>query len=107
MAGKKLYKVGVRYGGYDTYIFEPFSDRAGRDVKAGSVTIQAGDEQLRKYLVKHKFKDTESNPDSFRKIKYMDMVYGIKAGEIKELWVWEKDWKPENGKKVFSEKKHY
>lgn len=98
MARKKLYKVGVRYGGYDTYILEPNSDKAGNKLNAGSVTIEAGDEQMRKYLIKHKFKDCESSPDSAREMKYGDMVMGIKSGDIKELWVWNTDWEPKNGK---------
>ena len=95
---KKLYKVEVRYAGQDTYIFEPCKDKSNKFLNAGSMTVQGDDESMRKFFQKHQFKNTDVKPDSYRSMKYLDMVLGVKVRDIRELWVWSTEWLSSNKK---------
>lgn len=94
----KLYKLKVLYSGKNTYTFKPVADKSGNQLDQGSLVIIGDDESVKKFLQKCQIKDTESAPASVRGMKYMDMVLGIKAGKIKSVWIWKKNWRPSNKK---------
>jgi hypothetical protein len=94
----KLYKIKILYNGLNTYTIKPCLDKQGNTLNKGSMIICGDDEAIKKFFIKKEIKDAESNPASFRAIRYMDMVQGIKQGNTKYLWIWKKHWQPSNTK---------
>lgn len=98
----KLLKLDVQYNGNDTYSFFPRIDRKDRSLTLGQLTVSGSDEAMRKFCMKMDFKDCDCLPDSRREMPFIDMVMGMKAGIVTQLWVWRKDWTATN-KKVYLE----
>ena len=77
----RLIKVKVLYDGNKAWTL-----RWGKQfhVFRGSI------EQFTKLLIKIKAKDTQSQPNSFRGMKYSDIANEITNGKDSEIWVWER-----------------
>ena len=95
----KLYKIEIHYNGNNTYTIKPVTDKNGNQLNKGSMIICGDDDSIKKFFMKIQIKDSESNPASARKMKYMDMVLGIKSGiGKKNFYMWKKNWQPSHKK---------
>lgn len=89
----KLIKCRLMYQGNGMWQISPTEYKNGNMATKKELTIRGDDDSLRKFLIKLKVKDTETNPASKRNISYKDMVEKAKVGTGTTIWIYNVDWK--------------
>jgi hypothetical protein len=88
----KLLKCRLTYQGGNTWQIHPAEYKDGTLVSKKGIIVRGEDESLRKFLVNLKVKDTDSEPASFRKMSYADMIRLSKESKGFDMWVYTSRW---------------
>jgi len=91
-----LLKVRVDHQGTDQWFMKPEFTKKSHAANNGHYMFRGDDEAFRRYLMKMKACDTDSDPPSYRNVKYKDMVQGFKAQKRTYMWVYSSKWNANN-----------
>lgn len=92
----KLVKVRIDYQGNGQWYMKPEYNKKGSQIRKGERYFRGTDEEFRKFLVKCKVKDTDSEPASQRNKKYADIVQDMKAKKKTYVWMYLNNWNASN-----------
>ena len=88
----RLLKVRVDYSGNDQWYMKPEFTKQGNSVSHGHYIFRGDDESFRKHLIKWKVSDTDSDPPSYRSIRYGDIVQNMKQPKRTYVWMYSSKW---------------
>lgn len=92
----RLLKVRVDYQKKNQWCMKPEYDKSGNRVSMGQYIFRGDDESFRKHLVRCKVSDVDSDPPSYRSVRYMDIVQQMKQPKRTYVWMQSKNWKAMN-----------
>jgi len=72
-----LMKVRVDHTGEDSWIMTPEFSKKGPEQNTGKYMFRGDDEAFRRKLIKMKVTDSNTEPPSYRNVKYKDMVQNV------------------------------
>lgn len=88
-----LLRVRVDHQGVDQWIMTPEFTKKSHASNNGHYMFRGDDEAFRRYLIRVKATDTDSDPPSYRNVKYKDMVQKFKEPRRTYMWVYSSKWK--------------
>lgn len=92
----RLLKVRVDYQGKNQWCMKPEYDKNGNRVSMGQYIFRGDDEAFRKHLIHCKVADMNSDPPSYRSVRYMDIVQQMKQPKRTYVWMQSKNWNAMN-----------
>lgn len=93
---KRLLKIRVDHQGGNQWYLKPEFTKNGPSKSLGHYIFRGDDEAFRKYLIRMKASDTESDPPSVRSAKYADIVQKMKEPKRTYVWAYSHRWKSAN-----------
>ena len=91
-----LLKIRVDFQGVDQWVMTPEFTKKSHASNQGHIIFRGNDDAFRRYLMRIKATDTESDPASNRQVKYKDMVQNMKQFSRTYIWVFSTRWKNSN-----------